>query len=160
MQYPDPILTVLLNIGFWLAISMLSAFAGTRFRHGSFHTGAFIYKERRWERQGRFYEEDLMVRKWKDLLPDWGGIFRGGFSKGALRSSSGDYLKRFAEETCRGEIVHWAAMLTGPVTLLWNPLWGAAVMTAYGVLANLPCIIVQRYNRIRILKLLDERGKS
>ena len=38
--------------------------------------------------------------------------------------------------------------------LLWNPWFLGLLMLAYAVIANLPCLIVQRYNRARLLRLI------
>ncbi|MCF7734052.1 MAG: hypothetical protein K9N23_20380 [Akkermansiaceae bacterium] len=36
----------------------------------------------------------------------------------------------------------------------WNSWWADAVMAAYAIAANLPCILAQRYNRLRLRRLL------
>jgi len=36
----------------------------------------------------------------------------------------------------------------------WNPWWLAKAMLAFGVLANVPCLLVQRYNRARLERAL------
>jgi glycosyl-4,4'-diaponeurosporenoate acyltransferase len=48
-------------------------------------------------------------------------------------------------------------MCCGPVFALWNPPLAAVLLVGYGVLVNLPFIIIQRYNRFRILALLERR---
>jgi len=45
-------------------------------------------------------------------------------------------------------------LLCTPVFYLWNPPWACVVMTLYGFAANLPCILVQRANRIKIERIL------
>ena len=35
-----------------------------------------------------------------------------------------------------------------PLFFLWNPPWACAVMAFYAIAANMPCIAVQRYNRL------------
>jgi glycosyl-4,4'-diaponeurosporenoate acyltransferase len=37
---------------------------------------------------------------------------------------------------------------------LWNPPWAVAVMFIYATVANVPCLLVQRYNRARLLDAL------
>jgi glycosyl-4,4'-diaponeurosporenoate acyltransferase len=39
---------------------------------------------------------------------------------------------------------------------LFNPPIGDYIMAAYGILANIPFIIIQRYNRIRLVKVLEK----
>jgi glycosyl-4,4'-diaponeurosporenoate acyltransferase len=57
-------------------------------------------------------------------------------------------------ETCRGEAVHWIVLFCSGLFFLWNPQWLAWCMVVYAILANLPCIIVQRYNRLRMARVL------
>ena len=33
-------------------------------------------------------------------------------------------------------------------------------MVAYAVVANVPCLVIQRYNRARVLRILDRRGTA
>ena len=108
-----------------------------------------------WEASGRFYEDRMCIKSWKDLLPDGANWFRGGFAKASLASRDRDYLQRFNRETWRGELCHWTAIGLTPLFFLWNPWWADLVMVAYALAANLPCILVQRYNRARIHRLLS-----
>ena len=107
-----------------------------------------------WERGGRVYERAFAVKRWKDRLPDAARWFGGGFAKGSLAGAERDYLRRFVRETWRGELCHWYALACTPVFFLWNPPWADLVMTAYALAANLPCILAQRYNRARFLRVL------
>ena len=99
------------------------------------------------------------MHRWKDLLPDGAAWFGKGFPKARLRARDTGYLAQFARETCRGEFVHWVVLLAGPLFLLWNPGWMGVAMLLYAVLANLPCIVVQRYNRGRLLRLVARRPR-
>jgi glycosyl-4,4'-diaponeurosporenoate acyltransferase len=66
-----------------------------------------------------------------------------------------DELNRFVTETRRAEATHWVLLAAGPLFLLWNP-WGLGlVMIAYAVVANVPCLVVQRYNRARLLRVVE-----
>lgn len=92
------------------------------------------------------------LRKWKHLLPDGAAWFAGGFRKGALESSDPEYLLRFITETRRGESCHWTAATFCLVPLLWNPWWGALVIGGWAIAGNLPCILLQRSNRLRLAR--------
>ena len=67
-------------------------------------------------------------------------------------------LRLFARETRRAELAHWWAMCCGLLFVLWNPPLAAALLIGYGVVANLPFIVIQRYNRFRIHALLERRS--
>ena len=99
----------------------------------------------------------MRIQLWKDRLPDGGSWLRSGFAKKRLQSRSKDYLERFAAETRRGELTHWLMLLPVPLFALWNNLLGMLIMILYALAANVPCIIVQRYNRIRLLKVMSRR---
>ena len=45
-------------------------------------------------------------------------------------------------------------MACSPLFLLWNPPLAAALLVTYGVLVNVPFILIQRYNRFRTQSLL------
>jgi glycosyl-4,4'-diaponeurosporenoate acyltransferase len=49
-------------------------------------------------------------------------------------------------------------MCCGPLFLLWNPPLAAGLLVGYGVVANLPFIAIQRYNRFRIQPLIERRA--
>jgi glycosyl-4,4'-diaponeurosporenoate acyltransferase len=75
-------------------------------------------------------------------------------SKRVLRSRSSADLRRLVAETRRAELVHWVIPAIVPVFVVWNPPTLTAAMVAYAVVANLPCLVVQRYNRGRLLRVL------
>lgn len=106
------------------------------------------------ERGGGFYERAFAIRRWKDRLPDGASWIGGGFAKARLQQRDAGYLERFIVETWRGELCHWCAFAFVPLFFLWNPWWGDLVIVAYALLANGPCILVQRYNRARMQEAL------
>lgn len=101
-----------------------------------------------------FYERVLAIKRWKDRLPDGAGWFRGGFAKAKLRQRDPRHLQRFLLEAWRGELCHWTALALVPLFFLWNPWWGDLLIAVYALAANLPCILVQRYNRQRLQRAL------
>ena len=138
---------------------VVNACAWTLIQLGLVHLANRIPRERfgfrssTWERHGRVYHS-LGVRSWKDKLPDAGAWFAGGFSKRQLRGRSMAELERFAREARRGELVHWCAIGALPLFKLWNTGPAMIVNAIYAISANLPCIMVQRYNRSRIARVL------
>lgn len=144
---------VLLNALLWPALQLSLAWGFTRMPAAWFHAPAPM----EWEKSGRIYQCILRVRQWKDLLPDGARWFKGGISKRSIGGSSKVEMAAFVRESWRGELCHWAAMAFCPVFFLWNPLWADVVMVAYALIANLPCIVAQRYNRARILRIVSLR---
>lgn len=144
---------IALNVGGWLAIQMGLAWAFTKMPVEWFELGRACA----WERDGWFYERVLRIKAWKDLLPDAARWFTGGFPKGTLAGMNRDYLERFVRETWRGELCHWCAIAFAPIFFLWNPWWADLIITAYAIGANLPCILVQRYNRTRLRRIMQRK---
>ena len=142
--------TVTLNVTLWVGIQLALAWGFIRMPAAWFDapTGAFAFETR------GFYQRWLGVKHWKDLLPDGARWFGGGFAKNALLATDSAYLLEFIRETRRGELCHRCALLFIPIFFLWNPWWGDLVIITYAIIANLPCLIAQRYNRIRLRRLL------
>jgi glycosyl-4,4'-diaponeurosporenoate acyltransferase len=63
-------------------------------------------------------------------------------------------MYRFLAETRRAEYVHIAIWPFWLVTMLWTPSWGVLVNLLVGTALNLPCLWVQRYNRLRLKDVL------
>lgn len=58
------------------------------------------------------------------------------------------------QETCVAEAVHTASSLLGLLCLRLWPGWGGVLVWAvWFLLGNLPFILIQRYNRPRLLRL-------
>ena len=148
---------VLLNVLAWLVIQLGLAWMMIRIPANRFNPRSALARLWNWECSGRGCEKFLAIKRWKDRLPDAAGWFKGGFPKASLRAHTPDFLELFLRETWRGELTHWLALLTLPLFAIWNPGWGVAVNAAYAVVLNVPCILAQRYNRGRFLRVLERK---
>ena len=117
-----------------------------------FSRDSWLTRERHCERGGKLYRKLFAIQRWRRLLPD-GAPWLGGISKKRLAGRDASYLRTLVLETRRAEYAHWGMLLCTPGFFLWNPPWACAVMTVYGVLANLPCILAQRANRIQLSRI-------
>lgn len=145
---------VVLNVAGWPIIQIGLAWWFTRLPEQLFEAPASYG----WEIKGRVYERIFGIKRWKDRLPDAARWFGGGFAKATLDTTKPEYLRRFIRETWRGELCHWCAIAFTPVFFLWNPWWGNAVIVIYAITANLPCILAQRYNRLRLRRFLARKS--
>jgi len=148
------LITVGVDIAAWLAIHIGVSYLATRIPLSSFDPDSWLFRKRRWERDARLYSRFFVVKRWKNRLPDGAAAFRAGFQKRRLRQTSEEYFADFLRETCRAELTHWVVFLFGPVFLIWNTWWVGVIMVAYASAVNLPCIITQRYNRIRLRRMV------
>jgi glycosyl-4,4'-diaponeurosporenoate acyltransferase len=115
-----------------------------------FATDGALTRLRPWERSGRVWVV-TGVRRWKRFVPELDWLSGGVRKKQLLTGAEG--RERLETETRRAEVVHWAACLPIFVMPLWGPAWVFGVMVVYDFCANVPCIIIQRYNRGRLLRL-------
>ncbi|MGZ8219873.1 glycosyl-4,4'-diaponeurosporenoate acyltransferase CrtO family protein [Methylomagnum sp.] len=153
--------TVALDILAWLLIHMGVALALARWPLNRFDPKGGWYRIRVWEYEGRIYERTFRVRSWKKYLPDGAPLLgRYGFPKQRLGARSAEYFRAFARETCRAELAHWIIPLFAPLFFLWNRPEVGILMMVYAVVENLPLIVAQRYNRARLLKLLERRERK
>ena len=151
------LLVVGLNVVGWPLIQLSLSGLFLRMPDAWFAGDSWLTRERGFEQERYFYRRFLLMQQWKGLLPD-GASWLGGRSKASVASRTVSELKIFAIETRRAEIAHWCMLLCTPVFYMWNPGWACMVMTGYGLAANLPCILVQRANRIKVARILQRSG--
>jgi glycosyl-4,4'-diaponeurosporenoate acyltransferase len=141
----------------WVLIGVTTGYLLHRMPVERVATDSWLTRPRAFEDSGRWYQRRLRIRRWKDRLPERGDLFPDGFSKRHLVNRSDAHLQRFVAETRRAEYVHWSNLGAGPLFLLWCPPVLGAVMVGFGVVAHLPFICVQRFNRERLTRILERR---
>jgi glycosyl-4,4'-diaponeurosporenoate acyltransferase len=137
----------------WILFHLSAGYAAHRLptrRLSSLSAASRVYA---WEQGGAIYRR-IGIRRWKDWLPEAGALYSGGFSKRRLQANDSLYLERFRLETSRAEFSHWLTWSLALTFFLWNPWQIGVVMLLYGAAANLPCILVQRYNRARLDRIV------
>ena len=142
---------LIVNFTTWIASGAIIGWAFARLDWQSMPPPGFFTRLRRWE-QRRFYERRLFVRRWKDRLPEAGTWF-GGISKRSLPTTGEGRLQRFAAESLRAERVHLTFSFVIAMTMSWNRGWWLVACLGVCAGANLPCIVVARYNRLRLAHL-------
>jgi glycosyl-4,4'-diaponeurosporenoate acyltransferase len=139
----------------WPILQLSIARASLYFPERRLTLHRFPFRFETWEID--LYRRMLRIKRWKHLFPDGAAWIGGQFPKRRLALQDPAYLQRFALEARRGELAHWCMLFCFPIFYPWNPPWACAVMTIYALMANLPCIVVQRYNRITIQGRLASR---
>ncbi len=146
--------TIVLDSAAWALIQPAIAYLALRIPARAFDPQGWLFRTRHWERGGAIYQTVFHVRAWKAWLPSGARLFAGAFEIRSLAAYTVPYLRRWSLESCRSELCHWLAILPAALFFLWNPPWVGGGMIAYAVLFNAPCIIAQRYNRPRVIRLL------
>jgi glycosyl-4,4'-diaponeurosporenoate acyltransferase len=155
---PIPVI-VLLDIVGWLIIHLGVAYGMTQLPERCFAPTAWIFQWRRWEGDGAIYHTLFRIKTWKNFLPDGAALFRKGFQKKHLLKNDQAYFERFVTETCRGELTHWLVFCCAPIFFIWNYWWVGIIMIIYACAANFPCILTQRYNRIRFFQIINHHQR-
>lgn len=164
--FSSTLTNVLAIILLWSAIQLLVPLCCLQIGDKWLSASSGIFRTFEWEKDGEFYNNVFKIKKWKHLLPDGGAATKNGFKKRHIDAASKENLYKFNTESCRAELVHWVLILPFWVIGFIAPPFVIPVMLLYALFANLPCIIAQRYNRPRILKLLakiearDERKEQ
>ena len=119
-----------------------------------FRADKFPYRTFRFENDGRIYLR-LNIRKWQNRIPDMSKILPKLMPAKALSHSYGaKELMIMVQETCVAEFIHALLCVAGLFCMLiWKAPGGVIIAILY-FLGNLPFILVQRFNRPRLLKLL------
>lgn len=149
---------IALDVVAWAVVHVVVGYVLHRVPVERFARDNALTRGRRFERHGEFYQRWLRVKRWKAWLPEAGGFFRGGFDKKRLPAALEDGLARYVMETRRAELVHWLTAAVAPLFFLWNVPRAGVWMVAYGVAANVPCIVALRYNRLRLDRIIGARA--
>jgi len=140
---------------FQLSASSLCVIIGD----GSFSKESWLYRSKKWERDGELFNTLFKIRRWKRFLPDGASIIPGAFRKKHLGSFSEENLEKFLVESRRAELGHWLAIIPFWVFGFFGPPIIILYMLIYALIINLPCILAQRYNRPRIIKILEDKER-
>jgi glycosyl-4,4'-diaponeurosporenoate acyltransferase len=89
--------TILIDIAAWFVIHMGVSYLMTHIPLSSFDVSFWLFKQRKWEKDGRIYERIFRLKKWKERLPDGAAVFKEGFEKKHLKKLDNVYLDNFME---------------------------------------------------------------
>lgn len=154
---------ILINIVVWLFFHLTISLGLLKIPYTWFsyeHKLNVLFKKRAFEQEGKLWRNVFKVQKWKDRLPDGASLFKAGYKKKKLPEAQIESLEVFIKETKRAELTHILLLVPAPLFYLWNPIWAGHIMILYAVIINIPFIIIQRYNRIRLEKIVNVLRKK
>lgn len=115
---------------------------------------SWLFTSFHWEKEGVLWQDVARVKAWKQYVPDGTLFIRSGYNKKQLHGWDSASLSLFLLESRRAEFTHWISIPPALLFFLWNPMWAGYVNIAYALLFNVPLIILQRYNRPRIERIV------
>lgn len=114
-----------------------------------------IFQMKKWEEQGEIYNKIFKVKKWKDKVLELSDVIKSVFPKKHINTYSKDYLNKYLIQSCRAELAHITIILSTFGYALENQISTFHNMFILAVVLNLPYIIIQRFNRPRIIKYIN-----
>jgi len=156
----NPVEVVIVDTIAWFLIHMIISITIQRIPVTYFANDSFLFRIRKWENNGRIWNEWFKVKAWKHYIPDGKRLIGNGFEKKQLKEKSREYLSQFLMESRRAELTHWISIIPAPFFFLWNPIWAGWVMIVYALVFNIPIILTQRYNRPRLKRALERFSSS
>ena len=151
-------MTFLYSLIYIALLGVLSHFVGQALPRKWFDAGKTPYKSADWEKGGKVYEK-LGIKRWKDIAPDMSRIMPDMVKKKLTSENKERGMDTLIAETCVAECVHWGLIiLSFGILFWWRGVWAAVFLLVYNILGNLPFIIIQRYNRPRLV-MLEQRRK-
>lgn len=148
--------TLIIDVLAWLVLHLSIGFLSSKIPLSWLKPEKRLFQTFAWEKDGRIYDTLFHVRAWKKLIPNGSALYKGAFSIKNLASNDIAYLQRWLKESVRSEICHYLMIIPGFFFFLWNNVGLGFLMLAYAFLNNLVPIVLQRYNRPRMRKLLAQ----
>ena len=126
----------------------------------SYKTLSRIYpllKTRKIERNGEIYESVFHIKSWKDYIPAIGSFDKKKITKVKLTK---EYISQYLLESLRAELCHIGAILFALIILTLTVPSLSILIVGYTALLNIPCILIQRFNRPRFERILIRDNKE
>ena len=145
-----------------LGIGILAFLIGRIYPRSWIRTDIFPFKSFAFEKNGNIYHK-IKIMKWKTILPDMSMIMAKilpGFMP-KKRIEETDNISVLIKETCIAEGTHfWVSVFGFGAVFLWKGI-GVWILAVLFLLLNIPFIIIQRFNRPRLIaaeKMLKRRN--
>ena len=141
---------------FWYLVStgIVAFLVGRILPKKWFRPDLFPYRALKFEDYGRFYDK-FGVRKWQNKVPDMSRILPFMMPPKKLTGNYKERLPRMLQETCVAELIHVLNCVAGLYCLkLYSGIGGLIIYLLYVLIFNLPYVVIQRYNRPRLLRIL------
>lgn len=138
---------------FYLAINGFLFFAiGRVMPKGWLHSDRAPFKSFAFEKDGKIYEK-IGIKHWQNKVPDMSRILPWAMPAKKVTGDFPERLPVMLQETCVAELIHWILCIVSAGCIrIWRGAGGVLIFLIACVILNLPFIIIQRYNRPRLLK--------
>jgi len=154
------IATAVMDVIAWICFHISIGYWSSRIPLQHFNPEKWLYLTRGWEQDGEIYQKLFHVREWKNFIPNGSALYPNTFKMKNLPTLNINYLETWLRESCRAEFCHLIMILPGFLFFLWNSVETGWWMVGYAVANNLVPIVMQRFNRPRVRRLLTQMKKN
>ena len=138
-------------------LGLVSFLLGRELPKSWLHPDQFPFRTYAWEET---LWKALQIRKWQAKVPDMSKVFPKLMPAKALTQKTAQNLPLMIQETCVAELTHGLLCLAGLYLLkIWPGVGGILLTVIYIVFGNLPFLLIQRYNRPRLQRLLEKQSR-
>ena len=140
---------------YFAILGVSSLFIGRLFPKRWFRHDNFPYQSLPIEQNGRIYER-IGIKRWKDKVPDMSKLLPNMIAQKQLSLGvTSQHIELLIQETCIAEFLHILLCVAGfGCVFLWPGMGGVIVSILYALIGNLPFILIQRYNRPRLVQIV------
>lgn len=144
---------------YWFIVQMIIAQLGTHISYKFLEKDNKYFRSWNFEQEGQLWQQLVKVQNWKNHLPDGQNLNPNISSKATFDLSKNmNDIQQFILETRRAEIVHMMSIF--PIIAFYKSSKSVKIINfAYVVIANVPCVIVQRYNRPKLIRIYNKLQK-
>lgn len=144
---------------YFAVTGLLSFFLGRLISPDRMHWHRFPYKLHPAERDGAIYKK-IGIHHWQSKVPDMSKVFPKLMAPKKMVATDKDSLLRMIQETCTAELTHIVLCLTGLYCMRLWPGVGGTVLAILNVFGNMLFILIQRYNRPRLVRLYKRQTEK
>lgn len=148
-----------INLSIFLIFSETISLIFTILPRRMFDYTKWFFRDRKWENGGEIYQKVFKIKVWKKLMPELSDFLKFIFPKRHIKAFNRKYLSDYLSESCRAELTHWNIFFSSFLFSFWTDTIMTAIFVFIAFILNMPFIIMQRYNRPRIIKLVREHEK-
>lgn len=116
-----------------------------------------LFRTRAFEKKGAIYEKYFKIKLWKDYIPAIGSFDKKNLTRDMITD---DYVSKYLLKSLRAELCHFYAILFAVIVLFCTVYEEWFFIICYTILLNMPCILIQRYNRPRFERMLSSTRKT
>lgn len=126
-----------------------------------FDPTSFPFRSFVFEKNGKIYNV-LKIRKWMDIVPDLSKIFTKIMPPKKIGNDyTSDHIILMLRETCVAEFIHVLSCFLGiPIMWIYKKVGGFVLYLLFIMIGNIPYILIQRYNRPRLMRLYRTLAKK